>query len=114
MMQLCALAVHMELKSGSNEHIQGVKKVSGPPLIPSLNRHKQTDPSLFRNVLSPVLNEPSKLVHQIVKDALDLIECEIIPGHRNRLFNFIMRMKLSIVQDSFQHPEEPRVAWAQV
>jgi hypothetical protein len=49
-----------------------------------------------------------------VKEALDLIECEVIAGHGNRLFNFIMRMKLSILQDSFQHPEEPKVARAQV
>jgi hypothetical protein len=49
-----------------------------------------------------------------VEDALDLIECEIIPGHRNRLFNFIMQMKLLILQDSFEHPEEPKVARAQV
>jgi hypothetical protein len=41
-----------------------------------------------------------------MKDALDLIECEAIPGYRNHLFNFIMRMKLSILQDSFQYPEE--------
>jgi hypothetical protein len=92
----------------------GVKKVPGAPPIPSLDRHKQTYPSLFRNVLSPVLNDPFKSVHSIMKDALDLIECEVIPGHLNCLFNFIMRMKLSIRQDSFQHPEEPKVAWAQV
>jgi hypothetical protein len=49
-----------------------------------------------------------------VNDALDLIECEVIPGRRNRLFNFIMRIKLSIPQDSFQHPEKPKVAQAQV
>jgi hypothetical protein len=49
-----------------------------------------------------------------VKDALDLIEFEVIPGHRNRLFNFIMQMKLSILQGSFKHPEEPKVARAQV
>jgi hypothetical protein len=49
-----------------------------------------------------------------VKDALDLIECEAIPDYRNPLFNFIMRMKLSILQDSFQHPEEPKVSRAQV
>jgi hypothetical protein len=49
-----------------------------------------------------------------VKDALDLIEYEVIPGHCNRLFNFIMRMKLTILQDSFQHPEEPKVVRVQV
>jgi hypothetical protein len=49
-----------------------------------------------------------------VKDALDLIECEVIPGHRIRFFNFIMRMKLSILQNSFQHPEELKVARAQI
>jgi hypothetical protein len=49
-----------------------------------------------------------------VKDDPDLIECEVIPGHRNGLFNFIMRMKLSILQDSFEHPEAPKVAPAQV
>jgi hypothetical protein len=49
-----------------------------------------------------------------VKDALHLNECEVIPGYHNRLFNFIMRMKLSIFQDSFQHPEAPKVARAQV
>jgi hypothetical protein len=49
-----------------------------------------------------------------VKDVLDLIECEIIPGHRNRLFNFIMRIKISILQDSFQHPEEQKVVRDQV
>jgi hypothetical protein len=49
-----------------------------------------------------------------VKDGLGLIKCEVIPGHRNRFFNFIMRMKLSILQDSFQHPEEPKIAPAQV
>jgi hypothetical protein len=65
-------------------------------------------------VLSPVLNDSSKSVHPIVKDALDLIECEVIPGHDNRSFNFIMPMELSIIQDSFQHPEEPKVARTQV
>jgi hypothetical protein len=49
-----------------------------------------------------------------VKDTLGLIEFEVIPRHRNRLFDFIMRMKLSILQDFFQHPEEPKVARAQV
>jgi hypothetical protein len=29
-----------------------------------------------------------------VKDALDVIKREVIPGHRNRRFNFIMQMKL--------------------
>jgi hypothetical protein len=63
---------------------------------------------------SPVLNDPSQSVHPIVKDVLDITECEVIPGHRNRLFNFIVRRKLSIIQNSFQHPEEPKVARAQV
>jgi hypothetical protein len=49
-----------------------------------------------------------------VKDALDLIDYDVIPGHRNRLFYFIMRMKFSILQDFCQHPEEPKVARAQV
>jgi hypothetical protein len=49
-----------------------------------------------------------------VKDALDLIKYEVIPGHRNRAFNFIMRMKLLILQDSFQYAEKPKVARAQV
>jgi hypothetical protein len=65
-------------------------------------------------VLSAVLKDSSKSAHPIVKDAMDLIECEIITGHRNRLFNFILRMKPSILQDSFQHPEEPEVARAQL
>jgi hypothetical protein len=94
--------------------IQGVKKLPGSPLIPSFNRHKETNPFLFSNVLSPVLNNPFKSVHSIVKDALDLIECEVISGHCNCLFNFIIRMKLSVLYNSFQHPEEPKVARAQV
>jgi hypothetical protein len=43
-----------------------------------------------------------------MEDGLHFIESELVPDLRNRLFNFIFRIKLAIFQKPLQHFKEPK------
>jgi hypothetical protein len=48
-------------------------------------------------MLSLMFNDPCKAAHPVVEDALNVLKSEVIPPHRNRLFNFVVRMKFAIL-----------------
>jgi hypothetical protein len=43
-----------------------------------------------------------------MEDALHFIESELTLDLRNRVFDFIVRVKLAILQDFLQYSKEPR------
>jgi hypothetical protein len=49
------------------------------------------------------------MAHPVAEDALHVIESEVIPHIRNRIFDFVTRGTLPILEDSFQHVKEPKI-----
>jgi hypothetical protein len=66
------------------------------------------------DTLSTILNDPGKTAHPIAIDALHVIQSEVISRFRNRLFDFVTRDKLPILEDSFRHAKAPKVTRAYV
>jgi hypothetical protein len=94
--------------------MQSAKKVPGPPPILTFIARQENISYLFNNILSPILNNACQTAHLVVEDALHFTESELIPNLRNRLFDFIHRVKLAIFQDSLQHSKKPKVVGADV
>jgi hypothetical protein len=108
------LAIHPHHASGIGFFdIQGVKKGPGPPPISAPIKHKQMNPILFTNILSTILNDPRKTVHPVEEHALHVVKGQVLLHLDNRLLDFVTRDKLPILENSFQHPKEPKVtrAW---
>jgi hypothetical protein len=91
------------------EELQGVKKVPATRPISTSTREKETISSLFKNILSLMFNDPCKAAHSVVEDALNVLKSEVIPGHRVRRFNFLMRVEFAILYNSFQQTKEAKV-----
>jgi hypothetical protein len=93
---------------------QGVRKSLVPRPISTSTQSKEIISFLFKNILSLMFNNPCKAAHLVVEDALNVLNSEVIPRHRNRLFNFLMRMKNAILHNSFQQTKEPKVTRAYI
>jgi hypothetical protein len=57
---------------------------------------------LFKSILSAILHDSRKTAHPIAEDNVHVVKSEVIPRQWNRFFNFIIRVQLATLQNSFQ------------
>jgi hypothetical protein len=93
--------------------LQDVQKVLALP-VSTLTKHEEIIPYLLKIILSAILNDLRKMAHLPAEDARYVIKIEVIPRRCNRRINFIICVKLAILQDFFQHIKEPKVVRAYV
>jgi hypothetical protein len=98
-------------QSIDNSYCTSIRCKRSPPPPSDLHIHpiKRNRSFLFKNILSLMFNDSCKAAHSVVEDALNVLKNEVIPHHRNRLFNFLMRAKFAIFHNSFQQAKELKV-----
>jgi histone-lysine N-methyltransferase SETMAR len=68
----------------------------------------------LKNILSLIFNDQCKASHPVVEDALNVLKSEVIPSHRNRLFNLVMRVKFATLDESwFSLNTDHELIWLQ-
>jgi hypothetical protein len=87
----------------------GQRKSRAPPPISAPMKHKQVNPILFMNILSTILNGPTKTARPVAEDALHVVKRGVISHLRNCHFDLATRRKLPILENSVQYPKEPTV-----
>jgi hypothetical protein len=73
------------------------RKLPATTPIFATSTREQANPILFRNILTPILNDSGEKTHPVPEDALHVIRSEAIPHICNRHLDFLIRGKLAIL-----------------
>jgi hypothetical protein len=65
-------------------------------------------------MLSIILNDTCRPDHPVAKDSLHVIESEVIPHRCSCFFNFVIRVKPMILQDSLRPAKKSKATGAYV
>jgi hypothetical protein len=88
---------------------EGVEKVPGPPPTFTFTKHEEIISYLSKITFSAILKDIYKRAHPDVNGAPCIIKKRSFHHDALARFNFIIRTPHTILQNSFQPTEEPKI-----